>query len=125
MGDLLEIMQQEIRSVNSNVRTVESSVKRNSHSIKSMERCLATVEEKNHSLENENVHLKKKLLDLEYHQHRCNLVFEGITDSPSETDLQCIQKLQFMLRNIPGLNVNHFRIDRCHRLDGHFKPGVN
>ena len=90
-----------------------------------MERCLSIVEDKNCSLENENVQLKEKLLDLEYRQCRCNLVFEGIADSPNETDLQCIQKLRFMLRNIPGLDVNYFRIDRCHRLDGSFKPGVN
>ena len=33
-----------------------------------------------------------------------------------------MNKLQQVLRSIPGLDVKCFKIDRCHHLDGLFKP---
>ena len=122
---LLEIIQNEFRSVNSSISVAEENGKKNTHSIKKIERRLATIEDRNKTLEFEKIQLKEKLLELEYRQRRCNLVFDGVADRPNETDLQCIRKLRFVLRNIAGLNVDEFRIDRCHRLDGSFKPGVN
>ena len=83
------------------------------------------IEERNRVLEDENIQLKEKLLDLEYRQRRNNLIFDGIADNSNETDLQCIRKLCFVLRGIPGLNVEEFQIDRCQWLDGHFRPGIN
>ena len=93
--------------------------------VKQMEQKLTKVEQCNKSLEMENLHLKEKLLGLEYRQQRNNLIFEGVVDSAREADLECIRKLRFVLKDVPGLNVAQFRIDRCHRLDGHFKPQVN
>ena len=58
-----------------------------------------------------------KLLDLEFRQRRNNLIFEGVADSPNETDLQCIAKLRQILCGIPGINVEQFRIDQCYWLE--------
>ena len=59
-------------------------------SIKNIEKKLAYVEKCNVSLESENIKLKEKLLEMEYHQKRNNLIFEGIFDTQGESDLDCI-----------------------------------
>ena len=76
-------------------------------------------------LKDENTALKEKVLDLENRQCGNNLIFEGVVDSEKESDLECIRKLRFVLKAIPGIDVQNFRIDHCHRLDGRFKPGIN
>ena len=76
---------------------------------------------KNRVLEEENVQLCEKLLDLEYKQRRNNLIFEGVYDNVNESDLDCITKLHQVLRVIPGIDVDKFRIDRCHHLDRPYK----
>ena len=58
---------------------------------------------------------------MEFQQKKNNLLFEGIPDGPDETDLQCMGKLHFALRNILGLDVKCFKIDKCHCIDGQFK----
>ena len=59
---------------------------------------------------------------MEYRQRRSNLIFEGVVDTPEESNLQCIEKLRYVLKDIPGLDVSNFKIDRCHRLDGAYHP---
>ena len=83
---------------------------------------LESVEIENRGLCKENVELKERLLDLEYRQRRNNLIFEGLNDNLDETDLDCIAKLCSALASIPGLDSTNFKIERCHRLDGKFKP---
>ena len=106
----------------STVSTVDEKTKSNSRNIKQVEKKLSKIQEKNKTLESENAYLKEKVLDLEFRQRRNNLIFEGILDSDTETDLECTAKLRRVLKSIPGLDVNNFKVDRCHRLDGHYNP---
>ena len=117
-------IQSEIRSVKSIIEGVDTVTSTNTKSIKKIEKKLLKAEERNQSLASENQELKEKLLDLEFRQHCNNLIFEGIIDTPNETDIQCIEKLCYVIRNVPGLDVTNFRIDCCHRLDGKFKEGT-
>ena len=121
---LLELIQlsiqSEIRKVTSTVSSIEDKGKNNSKSIKEIETKLVKVEKRNQVLEAENSKLKEKLLDIEYNQKRNNLIFEGIIDAADESVLQCIEKLCYVLKDIPGMA--NFKIDRCHRFDGSFKP---
>ena len=118
---LLEIMQLEFKNVTESIKTVDSGRLHNTWSIKKVEKRLAKVELKNKTLESENIQLKEKLLDIEYRQRRNNLLFEGIVDALNESDLDCIAKVRSVLKNIPGIMVKDFRIDRCYRLDGPFR----
>lgn len=75
------------------------------------------LERENLLMHQENEDLKEKVLLLEYHQRRNNLVFYGIdeVDGP-ETGRDCYDKLMQIVSNIPDLDVGAIRIDRCHRL---------
>ena len=90
---LLEIIQSEFRSVTQHMSTIEGQSSKNTKDVKVLEKKLATVEQQNKVLMNENISLCERLLDLEYKQKQCNLLFEGIDDSPNETDVECIRKL--------------------------------
>ena len=72
-------------------------------------------------MESENTNLKERLLELEYRQTRNNLLFEGLAESENESEYDCIMKIRRLLKCIPGLDSN-FRVDRCHRIDGPYKP---
>lgn len=68
-------------------------------------------------LKNENSDLKEKLLLLEFHQRRNNLVFSGIEESnSSESGRDCYNKIMWCISNIPDLDLDSIRINRCHRL---------
>ena len=103
---------------------VELKGKDNSREVKKLSSKLEKVERRNKSLETENSALKEKLNDIEYRQQRNNLIFEGVSDSQNETDLECAQKLCLALKNVPILDHDNFKIERCHRLDGTFKPNL-
>ena len=120
---MLEIIQGEFRNFTAKVDGIEKTDRSTAKTVDSLERKLNKVEQKNKTLESENLQLREKLLDLEYRQRRNNLVFDGIYDAPNELDLDCIQKLRHVVRDIPGLNVQRFQIKRCHRLDGAYKQG--
>lgn len=86
---------------------------------------ISAVENKNTILQSENVNLREKVLLLEFHQRRSNLVFEGIPESDdSESGHDCYLKIIQILSWIPNLDVNQVRIERCHRLGpkNRFKP---
>ena len=85
-----------------------------------MEKKLDVIEKQNKNLVVENAALKEKLLDMKYEQRKGNLIFEGLTDTDGETDLQCANKVRAALRSIPGLEED-FKIDKCHRIDGKYR----
>ena len=121
---LLEIMQNEFRAVSLKVDATDLTAEENKRDIETMERKLTMVEAMNKNLVKENIELKEKLLDLEFRQRKNNLIFDGIHDTEKETDLDCIKKLRFVLKDIAGLDVQNFRIDRCHHL-GQYRPTMN
>ena len=118
---LFDLIQREFSKIANSVAEVEKTATENAQSIKKIDYKLAKAEEHNRHLQLENSDLKEKLLDVEFRQHRNNLIFEGIVDSDKDTDIECIRKIRNVLRSIPGLDSN-FRIDRCHRIDGAFNP---
>ena len=120
---LFEMFQNEFRRVTTSVEHVSSIADNNASSVKDMEQKLAKVELHNRSLTTENTQLKEKLLDLEYQQKRNNLIFEGISDMMDESDVDCINKIHYVVAAIPGLDKS-FKIDRCYRIDGVFKPSA-
>ena len=125
---LLEIMQRDFRSVTQHVSRIEKTSSDNTKSIKMMEQKLAKVERHNKSLSDENVQLKERLLELEYKQHQCNLLFEGVQDAAGESDVDCINKLRSVLAGLTGIgsfSPGSFVIDKCYRVDGAFKPTSN
>ena len=72
---------------------------------------------KNTQLREENVELNEKLLRLECYQRRENLVFEGIAESPNETDFAVFRKLIGIFSTVPELRGRPpIRISRCHRV---------
>ena len=73
------------------------------------------------SLNLKNTLLKERLLDIEYHQRRNNLIFEGVVDSEGELEADSIYEIRRVLRAIPGLDPS-FKMDRCYRIDGRYKP---
>lgn len=65
----------------------------------------------------ENVDLKEKLLKLEFHQRRNNLIFEGIAETSShEPGRDCYDKIMQALLHLPDMDLSGVRVDRCHRL---------
>ena len=66
--------------------------------------------------------LTEKVLDLEYHQKRNNLVFDGLVDTQCESSYESYHKLCDLLA--PYVDVNNMKIARCHRL-GTYKSGYN
>ena len=122
---MLEILQGEFRSMSNQLSLVDSRSVSNAIEVKQMVKKLQIVEQKNMDLEEENTALKERLIDLEYRQRRNNLIFDGITDANKETEIQCMNKLRQVLAAIPGLNVENFKIDRCHRIDGKFNVNSN
>ena len=122
---LLEILQltiqTEVRNVSATVSPIKTKVDNNAKDIIDVKAKLQKIEKRNKALEHDNSELKEKLLDLEYRQQRNNLIFEWVVDADNETDLQCIEKLRYVLKDIPGLDASEFKIDCCHCLDGAFK----
>lgn len=67
-------------------------------------------------LQNENSNLHEKLLLLEFHQRRNNLLFDGIPEAPGyESGKDCYDKIMSCISSVPGL-FPEVRVDRCHRL---------
>ena len=74
------------------------------------------LELENIDLREMHIDIKEKLLDLEFHQRRNNLVFDGIPEVINESDYDCFQKIIYLIRTLPGIISENVKIDRCHRL---------
>ena len=81
---------------------------------------VSSITEASRSLPQENTQLKEDLVQLEYHQRRNNLVFDGIPEEKGETDSSCYEKIWDILAALPNMNVNEIYVTQCHRL-GHFQ----
>ena len=103
------------------MRSLETDATNTKKSFKQLETKLTRMEYDNNNLREENIALKEWLLDMKYRQRQCNLIFEGVVDSPNESDVDTIAKLRQLLSGIPNLNSKQFVIDKCFRLDGKYK----
>ena len=74
----------------------------------------------NKSLTEGNTPFKENLLQLEYHQRRNKLVFDGIPEVKGETDFSCYEEIWNILVTIPIMNVDDIYTAKCHR-PGHFQ----
>ena len=90
---LLKIIQKDLSKVTKHVSTVELDAVKTKTDVKNLEQKIQKMEIVNQELKEENVMLKERLLDLKYRQKQCSLLFEGIMDSPDESDIECIRKL--------------------------------
>lgn len=101
-------------------KAVEGLVKTNaalSSRVDSLTSKVTKLEEENVRIKSENCDLHEKLLLLEYHQRRNNLVFDGIPEvNGMESGRDCFDKLISYLSHLPDFDVSCIRIDRCHRL---------
>ena len=70
----------------------------------------------NVALKKENSELKERLIRLESHQRRENLIFEGFDESRGETDFECYEKVVSAISRLPDINPYAVRISRCHRI---------
>lgn len=88
-----------------------------SNKVKALTKRVCDLEQENISVKNEKTDLHERLLLLEFHQRRNNLVFDGIpeVDGP-ESGRDCYFKLIEILSYLPDLDVSGVRIERCHRL---------
>ena len=77
----------------------------------------------NSRLNKENEQLQEKLLKLECHQRRDNLIFEGFQEIRGETDLDIYTKIVRAISRIHDIqNPYAVRISRCHRV-GPYQKG--
>ena len=65
-------------------------------------------------LKTQNTTLNEKLLKLEFHQCRNNLVFLGIQEAFNETNYDCYNMIIELLSKV--MDVSNVKITRCHRL---------
>lgn len=103
-----------------NVQTaVTSIIKSNLELADSAEKMASQVESLEReqvALRNENSLLQEKLLLLEFHQRRNNLIFDGIPEAVGfESGRDCYDKIVDCISGVPGIFPD-VRIDRCHRL---------
>ena len=125
---LLEIIQKDLKAITKHVSTVEKTGETTKCDVRKLEDRLEKVELQNRELAEENINLKERLLDVEYRQRQCNLIFEGIPDADQESDGECIGKLRSALSHITGrqgFNAQRFVIDKCFRIDGAFRVNQN
>ena len=121
--DLVKLLRKDIQKLTTKCDATTDSVKQVKKDGALTAELTAKLAKKVLTLESENIELrvktqdmKEKLLDLEFRQRRNNLVFDGIPEVRNETDYDCFQKILYVIRAIPGINVDAVRIDRCHRL---------
>lgn len=99
---------------------IETVVKANTNltsTVTSLKQSVTNLESERINLQNENIDLRERLIKLEFHQRRNNLVFEGIAEASSlESGRDCYEKIMQCLTHLPDINLIDMRIDRCHRL---------
>ena len=66
--------------------------------------------------------IQEKIADLEFHQKRNNLIFEGFPEQKNESDIDLFNRLMDCLSTI--IDTTGVRVARCHRL-GAKRPGYN
>lgn len=105
-----------IASVN-DLKTEIGRLSSTSSKVNKLTRRIESLERENTLKHSENEELREKILNLEYHQRRNNLVFYGIDecDGP-ENGRDCYNKIMHYISGIPDIDANSIRIDRCHRL---------
>lgn len=92
--------------------------------VNSLSSKVSSLEQSRAKLLNENTELKERLLLLEFHQCRNNLIFSGIPEADrTESGYDCYNKIMQCLSQVPGININEIRIDRCHRLGAKLRSG--
>ena len=83
--------------------------------VDSLSGSLQRLSDENTRLNDQNKSLQERLVKLECHQRRNNLIFEGIKEEKGETSEKCEQKVLDALSSIPGLPQD-IKISRCHRV---------
>ena len=82
---------------------------------------MTVLQNENQKLYNENQILHERLIRLECHQRRQNVVFEGIAEVNGETDKDCMRKVLENIKSIPNVSKS-IKLSRCHRV-GPYREG--
>ena len=126
VSDWGKFIHSEITRMNSELK---ESIEKNSTDIKDSSKVVSKITgsvgkliQENQYLKDQNVQLNEKILKLEYHTRRNNLVFDGIAESENEN---CLTKLRDVLKNlfeddIEGEMTSHDKacemiVNRIHR----------
>ncbi len=97
-----------------NTQTAIKDIKKANKQVKLLENQINCVRNENISLKAANKQLTNKVVKLESHSRRDNVLFDGIKESPAE---DCTALLMDLLRSKLELdNVDRIKIVRCHRL---------
>ena len=120
--ELLKALHTDMQQICSKLDSIALNSETSKKEIKSINKKLNLIEIENYKLKVENSDLKNKVVDLEYRQRRCNLLFDGIPDATPnqegkkvESDLDCFSKVLTVLKGIPDLSPS-VSFERCHRL---------
>ena len=119
-----------VDDLNASVGSLKSDLKIANESLVESASSTTKLNLKLDALEKENQQLKRwvgeiqdKIADIEYHQRRNNLVFEGIPEpNHRESGFEIYNLIISYLSNI--IDTSDVRIARCHRM-GPYKAGVN
>lgn len=123
----LKIMNQNIENVGTSVdfacdqaSDAVEKIEGVSKEMKNLTEQFEELSRENDKLRSENQTLSERLLKLECHQRRNNIIFEGIAEQ-EEGDDNCLQKVRDLIKDLPNV-PNNMKISRCHRV-GPYRPG--
>ena len=72
------------------------------------------LEKENRMLKHALINIQEKVADLEFHQKRNNLIFEGFPEHKNESDIDLFNRLMECLS--ASIDTTGIRVARCHRL---------
>ena len=126
-GDMstLKDLSLKVSNVESSVSNIQKKLDENislNHDVVSLREDYDELKTENKLLRAQLDILTEKVLDLEYHQKRNNLIFEGIVDTQKEPAIESYRKVCDLLA--PYCNVAEMKIARCHQL-GSYRTGYN
>ena len=104
-------------TINITVTDIQSKLDGNidiTNEFKQMKQDMFVLKKENKLLKQQLHDINEKLSDMEYHQKRNNLVFEGFTESKDETNFDCFSKLMDLIGQF--IDTKDMKVARCHRL---------
>ena len=111
---LLMVMNRDFKTLSRQINDVKVKNKETDEAVKDINGKIKQIELANKVLHEENHQLREKVLDLEYRQRRCNLLFEGVAEPTDEKSIDCANKLEEILKCMPDFSKLEY--ERCHRL---------
>lgn len=129
MSDWGKFFSEQVKSINENLESLAESsnfscaqstdslgkLNTLSKTVQSISDKMSLLSRENSQLRNENQLLQERLIKLECHSRRQNVVFEGIPEQNDETTKACKDKVMEKINAIPNVPES-IKISRCHRV---------